>query len=321
VSNTWLRGEVYAAGRHLATYSGGTTYFNFADHLGTERVRATVGGTVAESCTSLPFGDWLTCTGSDSSPMHFTGQERDGETGNDNFGFRYYGSSIGRFLSPDDPFVDQHTGDPQSWNLYSYVRNNPLRFTDPDGHDCTQDENGNFFGDCASPGDELVTQSNLSQQFTVFEPPSDALNPLAMAIFTDPIFQNTIGTFDNVIGPAFLIEMSFLPGVLQGSMAPVGAGLSLQAMRPPTVEGPAGQVSRIIDADQVIFRPQQLEHAVRVEAGHSTPIANAQEIQVAVKEAIISGPPTNHRPRLLFEPLVRRRFPTRACMAKGTLPT
>jgi hypothetical protein len=64
--------------------------------------------------------------------------------------------------------VDQHTGDPQSWNLYSYVRNNPLRFTDPDGHDCTEDENGNFVGDCSSPGDELVTQSNISQQLSVY---------------------------------------------------------------------------------------------------------------------------------------------------------
>jgi hypothetical protein len=39
----------------------------------------------------------------------------------------------GRFTSPDLPFADQHTGDPQSWNLYSYTLNNPLRYTDPTG--------------------------------------------------------------------------------------------------------------------------------------------------------------------------------------------
>ncbi len=35
--------------------------------------------------------------------------------------------------SPDAPFADQHTADPQSWNLYAYGRNNPLRFVDPTG--------------------------------------------------------------------------------------------------------------------------------------------------------------------------------------------
>jgi len=41
---------------------------------------------------------------------------------------------MGRFMSPDDD-SDQNAPDPQSWNLYSYVRNNPLTNTDSDGHD------------------------------------------------------------------------------------------------------------------------------------------------------------------------------------------
>jgi RHS repeat-associated protein len=61
-----------------------------------------------------------------------TGKERDTESGNDYFGSRYYGSSMGRFMSPDSG-VDQHPADPQSWNLYSYVRNNPLTSIDPSG--------------------------------------------------------------------------------------------------------------------------------------------------------------------------------------------
>ena len=66
---------------------------------------------------------------------HSTGKERDTESGNDYFGARYYGSSMGRFLSADSG-EDQDVEDPQSWNLYPYVRNNPLTNTDPDGHDC-----------------------------------------------------------------------------------------------------------------------------------------------------------------------------------------
>lgn len=41
--------------------------------------------------------------------------------------------SHGRFTSPDYFANDTHTSDPQSWNLYVYVRNNPLRFVDPLG--------------------------------------------------------------------------------------------------------------------------------------------------------------------------------------------
>ena len=63
----------------------------------------------------------------------FTGKERDTDTGLDYFLARYLSSPMGRFTSADAPFADQHASDPQSWNLYGYVRNNPLRFVDPDG--------------------------------------------------------------------------------------------------------------------------------------------------------------------------------------------
>jgi RHS repeat-associated protein len=67
----------------------------------------------------------------------FTGKERDAESGLDYFGARYFGSSMGRFMSPDDFTKDTHVADPQSWNLYAYARNNPLRFTDPTGQNAT----------------------------------------------------------------------------------------------------------------------------------------------------------------------------------------
>ncbi len=63
----------------------------------------------------------------------FTGKERDTESGLDYFGARYFSAAQGRFTSPDAPFADQHATNPQSWNLYTYTRNNPLSFVDPDG--------------------------------------------------------------------------------------------------------------------------------------------------------------------------------------------
>ncbi|MDE1156354.1 MAG: HNH endonuclease [Acidobacteriaceae bacterium] len=74
----------------------------------------------------------------------FTGKERDAESGLDYFGARYYASSMGRWMSPDwssspEAVPYSHLDDPQSLNLYGYVRNNPLSKPDLDGHGCPPD--------------------------------------------------------------------------------------------------------------------------------------------------------------------------------------
>jgi len=64
----------------------------------------------------------------------FTGKERDAESGLDMFGARYYGSSMGRFMTPDPKMLSrQRKSDPQQWNMYSYSRNNPVTNFDPNG--------------------------------------------------------------------------------------------------------------------------------------------------------------------------------------------
>jgi RHS repeat-associated protein len=63
--------------------------------------------------------------------MHFTGKQRDTETNNDYFGVRYFGSNMGRFLTPD--LHAPSLTNPQSWNKYAYAFNNPLRLIDPNG--------------------------------------------------------------------------------------------------------------------------------------------------------------------------------------------
>jgi RHS repeat-associated protein len=70
-----------------------------------------------------------------------TGKERDAETGLDYFGARYFSGAQGRFTSPDwsakpQPVPYANLRDPQTLNLYGYVRNNPLKNHDPDGHVC-----------------------------------------------------------------------------------------------------------------------------------------------------------------------------------------
>jgi RHS repeat-associated protein len=64
-----------------------------------------------------------------------TQKERDIETGLDYFGERYYASTQGRFISVDPLGASAIVSDPQSFNRYTYVLNNPLKYVDPDGLD------------------------------------------------------------------------------------------------------------------------------------------------------------------------------------------
>ena len=63
----------------------------------------------------------------------YTGQKRDNETGLDYFGARYFSAPLGRFMRPDPLLNSGRPDNPQTWNRYAYVLNNPLRYIDPTG--------------------------------------------------------------------------------------------------------------------------------------------------------------------------------------------
>ena len=74
--------------------------------------------------------------GVDSVRQKFGSKERDIETGLDYAINRYQASVQGRFTSPDPLYLElKRLSDPQRLNLYSFARNNPLKFVDPDGLD------------------------------------------------------------------------------------------------------------------------------------------------------------------------------------------
>ena len=170
---------VYGADGELVAESGSVTpepctrCFLTADHLGSTRMVTDGSGVKKGRLDYAPFGEEITRdfrSGDVGFPgslypqaagvgpdVRFAGKERDAETGLDYFGARYYGGAQGRFTSPDTPFVDQTPDDPQSWNLYSYVRNNPLIFTDPTGNDCVYVNSG-------GNGIDSVNNQNTSKQ-------------------------------------------------------------------------------------------------------------------------------------------------------------
>ncbi len=89
----------------------------------------------------------------------FTGYEKDTETGLDYAQARYYANMQGRFTSVDaGPFTP---ADPQNFNRYAYVQNNPLKFRDPSGNiiELTGDQAQDFI-------DYLEKKSGLQLKYT-----------------------------------------------------------------------------------------------------------------------------------------------------------
>ena len=129
---------VFLGGQRLARVDAtGNVDYYFSDHLGSSRVVTNASGNVLDDSDFYPFGWERPVASSSGNTYKFTGKERDAETGNDNFGARYYGSSLGRFMTPDPAgMMAVDITSPQTLNRYAYVVNNPLSFTDPLGLDC-----------------------------------------------------------------------------------------------------------------------------------------------------------------------------------------
>lgn len=108
---------------------GSKTYYH-NDHLGSNSVLTDQNGEVVEKTTYEPFGEVK--QGGTKSKFGYTGQEKDNETGLNYYDARYYDPHAYHFTQPDD--ITQNWYDPQSLNRYSYVKNNPIRYTDPTGH-------------------------------------------------------------------------------------------------------------------------------------------------------------------------------------------
>jgi RHS repeat-associated protein len=125
------------------------------DHLGSVRLVTDQNANVVARHDYLPFGEEIPANtaGRNSQwgltadvEQKFTGQIRDNETGMDYFNARYLTGALGRFNSSDPLNLGADATDPQTWNGYAYVRNNPLALVDPMGL-CTFDAEGNAVED------------------------------------------------------------------------------------------------------------------------------------------------------------------------------
>jgi RHS repeat-associated protein len=127
-------GLVLTTARPAQAQTSDRVVYYHHDAIGSVRVVTDQNGQVVGGRYDYtPFGEpYSTPTSPDS--RQFAGLERDNETGADYFGARYYQNQTGRFTTADPVIgVERALMEPQLWNRYVYVTNNPLRYKDSDG--------------------------------------------------------------------------------------------------------------------------------------------------------------------------------------------
>ena len=157
---------------------GSTKNFLHKDWLGSARLATTpVGRVLTFDRAFAPFGEMYTNFGA-SDKLDFTGDTQDIVAGLFDTDNRELHPNQGRWISPDPAGMDAtDPGNPQTWNLYAYVANNPLAFADPSGllrsgiagdpfdpgNDCGWDGFNDFGLNFCGFGDELLIQSTVGR--------------------------------------------------------------------------------------------------------------------------------------------------------------
>ena len=177
VGQTVAYSEYPFPGGSLSSENGGDTGVQISDWQGTVRAFFNyTGGIVNQTGAHAPFGEAYAYAG--GYPGSFTGEQNDGNMTNTTYYFpeRQYRSSQGRWLSPDPAgLAAVDFSNPQSWNRYAYVLNNPLRATDPlglwcvwddgSGHDDDPADGGASQGTCTSQGGHWDSSDTLTNIF------------------------------------------------------------------------------------------------------------------------------------------------------------
>ena len=130
----WRKTMVYGFGQLLREedFVQGTIY-DQSDQVGSPNFLTNPAGAVVGGAKTLPFGEPLYQWG-DTSNRRYTNHERDADSNAIYMQAREYLPAYGKFAEVD-PAYDQTKDDPESWNLYNYVTNNPVTHTDPDGRE------------------------------------------------------------------------------------------------------------------------------------------------------------------------------------------
>jgi len=194
--------------------SGNLKYYH-PDHLGSTTLITNGSGEVVEETSYLPYGEPI--EGGNSRYL-FTGKEKDTNTELYYYGARYYDPFFKHFIQPDNVLPDIY--DPQQLNRYSYVRNNPYKYTDPEGEWINMAIGGAVGGLVAS-GYALYNQVVLGEYMSA----RDVLSTVGAGVTSGAVFAGTFGLVSGALGATSTGGM-ILSGAGAGTFAGSLAGES-----------------------------------------------------------------------------------------------
>jgi RHS repeat-associated protein len=123
----------YHAGKRIAMRQGNTLYWLLTDHLGSTSMVVAATSPLTGELRYRAYGETRNGWGiTDTTKYRFTGQREEGTIGLHFYNARWYDAALGRFVQADS--IVPQPGNPQALNRYSYVLNNPLKYSDPSGH-------------------------------------------------------------------------------------------------------------------------------------------------------------------------------------------
>jgi RHS repeat-associated protein len=211
---TLAKAFVPLTGGDTAVYtSSGLAYYRHTDHLGSSRFASTPTQSLYADMAYSPFGELYAQSG--AIDPSFTGQNQDTTSGLYDFLFREYDPNQARWTSPDPAGLTAvDLTNPQSWNRYAYVLNNPLANLDPTGLDCVYFNNDDETdydiepGDCRSDNDDgYYVAGSVTGIVTTDD------GQVTGVELDDGDVSNPVGTFgQNSPGPGSLGPGSLGPG-------------------------------------------------------------------------------------------------------------
>ena len=215
--------------------SSGLLYYGHPDHLGSTRFASTPSRTMYFDTAYAPFGEPYAHFRHRRPLLHRPGQ--DTVAGLYDFPAREY-SIQGRWPSPDPAgLAAVDPSNPQSWNRYAYVINDPLDWVDPSGLDPCPNDN--------SWGAQLCKQAQAFRSTTYYATWDEfsllfktacgesgcvtSINPNALSLLTSGSLKQTIGCFAKGAGAGALgaggVTLLVLGAAAAGVSAPVITGV------------------------------------------------------------------------------------------------